>query len=384
MTEAKSLAGPAPQAPMPQDVRRALAFMRAAAGRPASMADLARHCGVPARTLNTHFRAFLAMSPMRYLRRLRLTMVRETLQAGEPGISVTDAARQHGFTHLGRFAGDYRRCFGETPSATLRHRPAPSRSATSDGDVSRLTMRALPLVFAARPDAARQALELLHRVIERDPDNGLATALAAWCHGQVVMYNATPSPAADTAQALRLLRRADALDDDDAISLTARCAVHTMAGAFDAAETLAARALVRDPSLSWAWGRSAWLHSYRGHFDTAIEHFGRALSLDADATARANTLAGIGGAHFGAGRYEAAAFWLQRALHQQPGVAWANRTLSVSHARLGEKTKALRALDALRRFKPDLTVSQVVTALPFRPDYLDRLGDGLDRLGLPP
>jgi hypothetical protein len=71
-------------------------------------------------------------------------------------------------------------------------------------------------------------------------------------------------------------------------------------------------------------------------------------------------------------------------LLEQPGTSWPNRSLSVSYARLGDRLKALDSLDALRRSCPDLTVSQVVAAVPFRPDFLDRLGDGLSGLGLPP
>lgn len=64
-------------------------------------------------------------------------------------------------------------------------------------------------------------------------------------------------------------------------------------------------------------------------------------------------------------------------------MAWANRSLSVSYARLGEPLKARESLDALRRYSPDLTVGRVVAALPYKPDFLDRLGDGLSALGLP-
>jgi hypothetical protein len=68
---------------------------------------------------------------------------------------------------------------------------------------------------------------------------------------------------------------------------------------------------------------------------------------------------------------------------EQPDIAWANRSLSVSYARLGETQKARQSLDALRRSCPDLTVSQVVAAVPFRPHFLERLGNGLSALGLP-
>lgn len=262
-----------------------------------------------------------------------------------------------------------------------RARRAPPHCLDAHG----LALRALPHVFASQPEATRRALDLLHRAIALDPDYALATALAGWCHGQLVMYNGTAAPEEETQQALALIRRASVLDDgEDALVLAARCAVHTMAREFDIAEALVARALALDPSLGWAWGRSGWLNSYRGQSRAAIAHFSRALAHEPSPAARANSFIGIGSAHFNAGRYEAAAHWLRQALIEQPGASWANRSLSVSYARMGERLKALDALEALRRYSPDLTVGRVMAALPFPSDFLDRLGNGLSELGLPP
>jgi TolB-like protein/AraC-like DNA-binding protein/tetratricopeptide (TPR) repeat protein len=254
------------------------------------------------------------------------------------------------------------------------------RTPPADLDAYGFAMRALPLVF----DATVQALELLERSLEIDPDYGLATGLAGWCRGQLVMNNATKVPDAEKRCALRLAARAAILDSDDPLVLTARCAVHTMAGEFDVADALLSRALALDPTSAWAWGRSGWLNSYRGNCKAAIEHFGRAISLDPRSSSKANSCVGMGSAHFGAGRYDQAAFWMRKALLQQPSTLWANRTLSVSYARLGEPRKATESLLALRRYCPDLTVSQVTAAIPFQPGYLARLGEGLNALGLPP
>jgi adenylate cyclase len=257
------------------------------------------------------------------------------------------------------------------------------RARPEDLDAYGLAMRALPFVFASRPEATRRAMELLRHAMEIDPDYALAAALAAWCHGQLVMYNGSRAPDEERKAAIRLAERAALLDHDDPLVLTARCAVHTMVGEFDVAGSLVARALALDPTSGWAWGRSGWLNSYLGNSEIAIDHFCRAIFLDPHPPANANSLIGIGSAHFHAGRYDAAAFWMRKAMLEQPGTLWPHRTLSVSYARLGERSKALESIEALRRYCPDLTVNQVVDSIPFRPDYLRRLGEGLSDLGLP-
>ena len=60
------------------------------------------------------------VSPMRYLRNLRLDRVRDRLIAGDD--QVTESALREGFTHLSRFAQDYSVRFGEQPSQTARAR----------------------------------------------------------------------------------------------------------------------------------------------------------------------------------------------------------------------------------------------------------------------
>jgi adenylate cyclase len=258
------------------------------------------------------------------------------------------------------------------------------RKQPSDLDAHDLAMRALPFAFATNLDATTQALDLLHRAMEIDPDYALPVALAAWCHAQLITHNGTPSPAEEKARALRLIERATVLGADDPLVVTAQCAVYTMVGEHDIAAILLDRALALDPTSAWAWERSGWLKTYIGEVDTAIRHFHRAIQLDAPHSPNANRFVGIGCAHFDAGRYEAGAFWMRRATLEQPGTVWVNRTLAISYARMGEHIAARDSLEALRRYRPDLTIAQIVGALPFRRDFMDRVAEGLDDLGLPP
>lgn len=63
---------------------------------------------------------------MAYLKQCRLDMARKMLLAGSrDGATVTEIAFSCGFSHLSKFAYDYRQCFGELPSETLRQMHGP-------------------------------------------------------------------------------------------------------------------------------------------------------------------------------------------------------------------------------------------------------------------
>jgi hypothetical protein len=66
------------------------------------------------------------MPPITFLRRKRLGDVHTALLMGGPATTVKEIAVEHGFLELGRFAGAYRRLFGELlPSRTLQRRIRP-------------------------------------------------------------------------------------------------------------------------------------------------------------------------------------------------------------------------------------------------------------------
>ncbi len=86
-----------------------------------SIAELSRQIGTPERTLRNAFQRCYGLSPVEYLRILRLHQARRLLLASCPDQStVTQIAFGLGFWELGRFAGAYRQLFGELPSETLR------------------------------------------------------------------------------------------------------------------------------------------------------------------------------------------------------------------------------------------------------------------------
>jgi AraC-like DNA-binding protein len=83
--------------------------------------DLCVALGVSERTLEYAFAKVMHLSPVAFLRRLRLHRVRQALRAAPRGsTTVSIEALNGGFSHFGEFSRAYRDCFGELPSETLR------------------------------------------------------------------------------------------------------------------------------------------------------------------------------------------------------------------------------------------------------------------------
>ncbi|MCU7723871.1 AraC family transcriptional regulator [Actinoplanes sp. KI2] len=103
-------------------VRRAVEAIHADPAEPFTLTGLAAIGGVGVRALQRGFHDQLGVSPMGYLRQVRLARAHDELRAADPARTVIAAvAHRWGFTHVGRFAGYYRSVYGCAPSETLDH-----------------------------------------------------------------------------------------------------------------------------------------------------------------------------------------------------------------------------------------------------------------------
>jgi transcriptional regulator GlxA family with amidase domain len=95
-------------------------FMRAQYADIETIADVAEACAIGTRTLEVSFRQVWSQSPHAALTEIRLGAARRRLSGERAVATVTEAAFDSGFNHLGRFAGAYRARFDESPSHTRR------------------------------------------------------------------------------------------------------------------------------------------------------------------------------------------------------------------------------------------------------------------------
>jgi adenylate cyclase len=101
--------------------------------RPLTTDEIATAAGLSQRSLRRQFQRFTGKSTIAFHRHLRLEAARHALCEDHAKADITTVADMHGFSHLSHFTDQYRRHFGELPSATLRaHResslPLPSHA----------------------------------------------------------------------------------------------------------------------------------------------------------------------------------------------------------------------------------------------------------------
>jgi AraC-like DNA-binding protein len=102
--------------------RRGEEFMRAHLEERIAVREVAQSAGMTVRSLERGFLEAFGVAPKAYLQILRLNAARTELVGADAGTTVREVAARWRQSHLGRFAADYSRIFGEPPGKTLQGR----------------------------------------------------------------------------------------------------------------------------------------------------------------------------------------------------------------------------------------------------------------------
>lgn len=101
-------------------VRRAEEYIEAHWNKPITVETLARVTSASARSIFRHFRSSRGVSPLAFVKQVRLQRAKEMLERADLNPSVTETAVACGFGNFGHFASAYFKRFGERPSETIR------------------------------------------------------------------------------------------------------------------------------------------------------------------------------------------------------------------------------------------------------------------------
>ena len=107
--------------PAPQAVRTVIELIEAEPALPWTVSTLAARGYVSVRSLQAGFQRYTGVSPMVYLRQVRLRHAHQDLLRSDPSIeTVTSVAARWGFNDLSRFGALHKARYRETPAVTLR------------------------------------------------------------------------------------------------------------------------------------------------------------------------------------------------------------------------------------------------------------------------
>jgi adenylate cyclase len=245
-------------------------------------------------------------------------------------------------------------------------------------------LRAYPGLWSVADPGHEQALRLLHKAIELEPDYAMAMAQAAWGHAQRFNRAMAGDPESDRRQAIELANAALALAPDDPEVLSASSHALLITGTSEMAErcaALARKALTLNPSLSRGWRHLGYLHIFRSDPSQAIDAFERSIRLSPLDPMALHSWGGIGDAQFLSGRLQEALSVYQQCLAEKPRDQTFKRRVCSLLALTGNLEDAQRVARELLTDHPHLTLDRIASASRLEAPHRERYLEGLRRAG---
>jgi TolB-like protein len=259
------------------------------------------------------------------------------------------------------------------------------RKPTESLDAYDYFLRGMAAVHQFTRDANNDALRLLYKAIELDPDFAAAHGAAARCYAQRIANGWMVDRTQELAETARLARRAAELGRDDAVALCgAGLGLGIVVHDLDDGAALIDRALVLNPNLAMAWHFSGLVRGWLGRREEAIEHFARAIRLSPLDPLIGQMHAGIAFAQFFAGRHDEAIASAEKAVREAPNWVPAYLASAVSNAFAGRIEEAEKVVGKLRKLMPGHRIATLKNVYPLRrPEDLAKFEAGLRKAGLP-
>ncbi|MGY8661376.1 adenylate/guanylate cyclase domain-containing protein [Bradyrhizobium sp. UFLA05-109] len=219
-------------------------------------------------------------------------------------------------------------------------------------------LRAMSQFYLTTREGLAEAIRLAHRALALDPGFGLAAALAGAGHMQNVLLGYAVDPQFDREEAIRLLRLALSINDDDpdAIAVAAVTSAY-MVGDRESEIEMADRAVELNPNSFVAWSCRGQVYRIAGLPEEAIPSFERAIRMSPVDPRLHLMLAGMGQALIELRRFDEAIAAGKKALRQLPSFSGAYCCLASALAHLGRDAEAREAAAHLLEVDPDFTIS---------------------------
>ena len=229
------------------------------------------------------------------------------------------------------------------------------------------------------------ALDYFLKAVELDQNFSSAYGFAANVYSARKQNGWMVDAAQESAEAIRLARRAIELGQMDETALCAGGHVLAyFAGEVDLDAECARRGLSINPNFAVGWICSAWAHLFLGEHPTAVAHARQMERLNPRDPTLFQAKLCLAFAHFFQGCFEEAAHLAEQIVAERPTFTPGLRALALSKALAGDVASASKATKKALELNPSLTVSALASLMPLRRSVdIERLKEGYIRAGFP-
>lgn len=222
-------------------------------------------------------------------------------------------------------------------------------------------LRAMQQSYLATREGVAETLRLAHRALGLDPRFGVVAALAGFCHMRNVTLGYADDPQLERNEAVRLLRLALSVADDDPDTLIWASAISAwMVGDSESEIEMADRAVALNPNSSFAWGCRGWIYKIAGLSEEAVFSFERSIRMSPIDPLLHRAFFGMATAFIELRRFDEAIVAGNKSLRQLPSYSPAYRCLASAFAHLGRNAEASKAVARLLEIDPNFTISEFI------------------------
>ena len=248
-----------------------------------------------------------------------------------------------------------------------------------------LYLKALPHLYAMRPDDNEQALALLHKAIELDPNYAPGLAYLAWAYEQRLVRDWGAYGEDDSGNAVSLARRAIAADRDDAhVMAAAGFVLVVIARDYDQGLQAADRARELNPNIAFVSMFVGLSQLFGGDPAEALICFEDAIRVSPADPGAFLFYSVAAMAHLFCGRPDEAYDMAKKSARMYPDWDTTYRAMIPALAQLGRIEEARSAVAKLLELSPTATVSRIRETYPIRnPEFLNMVLNGMTAAGLP-
>jgi TolB-like protein/class 3 adenylate cyclase len=235
-----------------------------------------------------------------------------------------------------------------------------TNKSTSNLDAYDYFLRGMAKFNQATKSGIENSLKDFFKAIELDPTYAApySWAIIAYSRRKQGLWMA--DAAAETADGMRLSRRAIELGKDDAAALCAGgFGLAFLGGELDAGLALTDRALALNPNLAVAWMSSGWIRSYIGEPETAIRHLTYGMRLSPLDPQRFQFYMATSLAMRCAKRYDEAAAWAMKVLQEHSDYVPAMWGYAVASALAGKIEDARAMMSRALQIDPSVRLSKM-------------------------